>query len=103
MGLPIDNLILATNRNDILSRFFNTGTYRAGTVAPTISPSMDIQISSNFERYLYYLLDEDSDKLKSLMEQLDSEGGFSVADDLMAKTKPLFGHEQLAKKRLRRR
>jgi threonine synthase len=90
MGLPIENLILATNRNDILSRFFNTGTYRAGSVAPTISPSMDIQISSNFERYLYYLLGEDSDKLKSLMEQLDSEGGFSVEDDIMAKTKPLF-------------
>ncbi|MBF0382962.1 MAG: threonine synthase [Magnetococcales bacterium] len=90
MGLPIENLILATNRNDILSRFFNTGTYRAGTVAPTISPSMDIQISSNFERYLYYLLDEDSEKLKLLMAQLDSEGGFSVEDEIMAKTKPLF-------------
>jgi threonine synthase len=90
MGLPVNELILATNRNDILSRFFNTGHYRSGEVQPTISPSMDIQISSNFERYLYYLLDENSSQVSSLMEQLNSEGGFSVSEVLLAKTKPLF-------------
>ena len=56
MGLPISRLILATNENDILARFFNTGDYSLGNVVPTISPSMDIQVASNFERYLYYKL-----------------------------------------------
>ncbi len=56
MGLPIDRLILATNSNDILARFFRTGVYRRGEVFHTESPAMDIQVSSNFERYLYYQL-----------------------------------------------
>ena len=56
MGLPISKLILATNENDILSRFFNTGVYSVEEVVGTISPSMDIQVASNFERYLYYRL-----------------------------------------------
>jgi threonine synthase len=55
MGLPVERLIIATNRNDILTRFVHTGVYAAGEVYPTLSPSMDIQIASNFERYLYYL------------------------------------------------
>jgi threonine synthase len=55
MGLPIDKLVLATNENDILARYFNTGGYSLSDVAPTLSPSMDIQVASNFERYLYYL------------------------------------------------
>jgi threonine synthase len=59
MGLPIDRLIIATNRNDILTRFVDTGVYAKGEVYHTLSPAMDIQIASNFERYLYYLLDED--------------------------------------------
>ncbi|MCL1887681.1 MAG: threonine synthase, partial [Kiritimatiellaeota bacterium] len=54
MGLPIDRLVCASNENDILHRFFQTGKYEAAGVQPTLSPSMDIQISSNFERYLYY-------------------------------------------------
>ena len=53
MGLPIDKLVLATNENDILARYFGTGAYSLGDVAPTLSPSMDIQVASNFERYLY--------------------------------------------------
>ena len=53
MGLPIQQLIIATNRNDILARCLNTGTYGAQSVTPTLSPSMDIQISSNFERLLF--------------------------------------------------
>ncbi|MFZ4397082.1 MAG: threonine synthase [Kiritimatiellia bacterium] len=54
MGLPCDRLVLATNENDILTRFFQTGVYGTGPVRPTLSPSMDIQVASNFERYLYY-------------------------------------------------
>lgn len=67
MGAPIERLILATNENDILSRFFNTGIYSLGTVQPTISPSMDIQVASNFERYLYYRLGMDSAKVREAM------------------------------------
>jgi threonine synthase len=55
MGLPIDKLVLASNENDILARYFNPGVYSLGDVALTLSPSMDIQVASNFERYLYYL------------------------------------------------
>ena len=72
MGLPISRLILATNENDILARFFNTGDYSLGKVVPTISPSMDIQVASNFERYLYYKLDGDSRKLEALIQQFAS-------------------------------
>jgi len=78
MGLPIDQLIVATNRNDILSRFFNTGKYIKEGVDPTISPSMDIQVSSNFERFLFEIYGRNGADIKELMRQLDEEGGFSV-------------------------
>lgn len=78
MGLPIDRLILATNENDILSRFFNTGVYSIGDVVPTISPSMDIQVASNFERYLFYKVGEDGARLCELMDQFDRSGALSV-------------------------
>ncbi len=81
MGLPVERLILATNRNDILSRFVGTGVYQTDEVRPTISPSMDIQISSNFERYLYYLMDEDASAVRALMEQMSSNGKLSVSDE----------------------
>lgn len=78
MGLPIDKLILATNENDILSRFFNSGTYGMADVVPTISPSMDIQVASNFERYLYYRAGEDAEKLSALMDGFKECGSLSV-------------------------
>jgi threonine synthase len=78
MGLPINQLIVATNRNDILSRFFNTGEYRKSGVDPTISPSMDIQVSSNFERFLFDLHGRDGATIRELMNKLDQEDGFSV-------------------------
>jgi threonine synthase len=68
MGLPVGRLILATNENDILSRFFTTGQYTADTVVPTLSPSMDIQVASNFERYLYYKVGGDAEALRALMD-----------------------------------
>ncbi len=74
MGAPISRLILATNENDILARFFNTGVYQRGTVQPTTSPSMDIQVASNFERYLYYRLNWDSDALRQLMQTFARNG-----------------------------
>ena len=58
-GLPVDRLIIGTNSNDILYRFFETGEMRIADVEETLSPSMDIQVSSNFERLLFYMLDGD--------------------------------------------
>jgi threonine synthase len=90
MGLPVEQLILATNRNDILTRFVNSGVYRAGDVYATISPSMDIQISSNFERYLYYLMDEDAAKVSELMEQMAQTGEIKVSSDKQRRVHQLF-------------
>jgi threonine synthase len=90
MGLPVERLILATNRNDILTRFVHSGVYEAGEVYPTISPSMDIQISSNFERYLYFLLDEDPAAVRGLMEQMAREGKLQVPDEKRAQVQELF-------------
>ena len=82
MGLPIDKLVLATNENDILTRYFNTGIYSLGEVAPTLSPSMDIQVSSNFERYLFYLADENAATLRDWMATFKATGTLTptVAD-----------------------
>ncbi|WP_275097073.1 threonine synthase [Sedimenticola hydrogenitrophicus] len=90
MGLPVERLILATNRNDILSRFVHSGVYETGEVYPTISPSMDIQISSNFERYLYYLMDQDPAKVRELMAQMGSEGKLEVPAEKLAEVHALF-------------
>jgi len=76
MGCPIDKLLLATNENNILAKFFNTGVYEKGNVVHTISPSMDIQVASNFERYLYYYLGEDSKTLNSAMDSFTNKGRF---------------------------
>jgi len=81
MGCPISRLILATNVNDILARFFATGTYSAGSVTPTSSPSMDIQVSSNFERYLYHRVGEDPARLTTLMQNFADNGSLCVALD----------------------
>ena len=76
MGLPIRKLVLATNENDILSRFFNTGEYRSSRVKATISPAMDIQVASNFERYLYYRVGEDGDRVCDFMKGFSEERKF---------------------------
>ena len=79
MGLPVDKLILATNENDILSRFFNSGVYGMANVVSTISPSMDIQVASNFERYLFYKVGQDAEALLELMNDLKAKGSLAVA------------------------
>lgn len=78
MGVPIKSLVVATNENDILARFFDSGEMVAKDVKPTLSPSMDIQISSNFERYLFDALGRDAEKLKSLMDEFGSTGRFAI-------------------------
>ncbi len=89
MGFPINRLIVATNENDILSVFFASGLYRRGQVRFTISPSMDIQVASNFERFLYYHLDGDVPALKANMANFQSGGEMKLpapADDVFAAT-----------------
>ncbi len=81
MGLPVKRLILATNSNDILYRFINHGDYSVSGVKPTLSPSMDIQVASNLERYLYYLYDENSGRLKKDMEKFSKTGALLFDDE----------------------
>ncbi len=90
MGLPIDKLIIGSNRNDILTRFFETGEMKCEGVIPSMSPSMDIQISSNFERYLFELLGRDHEKLSGLMGRFRETGAFALDDDLMAHARSDF-------------
>jgi len=78
MGAPISRLLLATNVNNILARFFNTGVYALGEVHHTISPSMDIQVASNFERYLYYRTGEDPAALRAMMQRFAQTGSLAV-------------------------
>jgi threonine synthase len=72
MGLPVDRLIVATNVNDILHRALSAGDYSAGTVAPTDAPSMDIQVSSNFERLLFDLAGRDGRATAAEMQQFEA-------------------------------
>lgn len=80
MGLPIGRLVIATNQNDILHRALASGEYRIGEVRPSISPSMDIQVSSNFERLLFDAYGRDADAVRSLMDELRSGNGFRITD-----------------------
>ncbi len=90
MGLPISRLIVGTNSNDILARFFASGRYERALVTPTLSPSMDIQVASNFERLLFELCDRDGAAVETLVGELTSNGGFTIGAEAMATTKDLF-------------
>lgn len=82
MGLPMAKLILATNENNILTRMVNNGDYSTGEVVSTLSPSMDIQVASNFERYLFYLFAEDPVRVNASLAQFSATGKmhFSAAE-----------------------
>ncbi len=90
MGLPINKLIVATNKNDILQRVINTGEYKPDKVKPSITPSMDIQVASNFERLLFYILDENDGNVRSLMNDLSSKGSFNLKKNEIEKIKKDF-------------
>ncbi len=90
MGAPIDRLIVATNRNDILARFFETGEMSIKGVEPSLSPSMDIQISSNFERLYFDALGRDADALAENMQRFRKEGRISVDENVLSKMKEVF-------------
>lgn len=83
MGLPIDRLVVATNQNDILHRCLSGQGYHKGETIPSISPSMDIQVSSNFERALYFAYGRDGTAVAQLMDELKSGGGFEVSQGAM--------------------
>lgn len=84
MGLPVDKLLLATNENNILTRFINTADYSLGGVVATVSPSMDIQIASNFERYLFHLFAENPARVKEAFAELREHGRISCSAHEMA-------------------
>ena len=90
MGLPIKKLIVATNENDILNRVINSGHNKPTKTKPSISPSMDIQVASNFERLLYDVVDQDDNKVKLLMDKLKNEGSYSLNKEELNKIKSDF-------------
>lgn len=90
MGLPVDRLLLATNENNILTRFINDSDYSLGEVVSTVSPSMDIQIASNFERYLFHLFADDSERLKDAIIELKEHGRISCSPDEMVQVRKDF-------------
>lgn len=90
MGLPIKTLICASNRNDILARFFASGRMERRQVEPSFSPSMDIQISSNFERLLFELLGRDGEAVSAQMQKFGDTGAFDVSEDILAEARTLF-------------
>lgn len=80
MGVPILGFKVATNQNDILYRLFTTGDYRVNTVAPSLAPSMDIQVASNFERFLYFSVGRDPGRVRAIMETFKRTGGYTFED-----------------------
>ncbi len=90
MGLPIKMLDIATNENDILARTLESGRYEMKGVHPTMSPSMDIEISSNFERLLFDAYGKDSGAVNRLMASLKQSGAFAIADEALARIRNEF-------------
>ena len=92
MGAPIGRLVVASNTNDILTRFFETGSMRATGVQPTLSPSMDIQVSSNFERMLFEMNDRDGAVTRDQLVRFRENGRLDVEPDVFAEwIEPVFG------------
>lgn len=90
MGLPIERLVVATNRNDILARFFESGKLAIATVEPSLSPAMDIQISSNLERLLFELFGRDGKAVAAFMKRFRAEGSAVIEAARLAKAREIF-------------
>jgi len=90
MGLPVDRLVVATNVNDILARTFSTGAYELRDVVATTSPSMDIQVSSNFERLLFDAYGRDAHAVRALMASLAQSRRFAVSSHALTEMRALF-------------
>jgi len=100
MGLPINKLIVATNQNDILHRAISKGKYEMETVSETISPSMDIQIASNFERLIYDLNNFDDVKTKNIMNKISKEGKYIIPKDNLEKINKDFLSDSIDEKEI---
>ena len=98
MGLSINKLIVATNRNDILKRAINTGEYKIEDVVETISPSMDIQVASNFERLIFDINSNDDLNVKEKMKNLKEQKFFKIDDNQLKSIKHDFVSESLSEK-----
>ena len=94
MGLPIGNLVIATNRNDVLHRMLTTGTYERQAIEASLSPSMDISVSSNFERLLFDLYDRDADQVAQLMGDF-AKGHITLSDEALSKAQALFSSARI--------
>jgi threonine synthase len=90
MGTPISQLLVASNTNDILTRFFSTGVLELGEVVPTISPSMDIEVSSNLERLLFELYGRDAAATTELLHTFRTDGRAELAETRLAEVDELF-------------
>jgi threonine synthase len=95
MGLPVHHFVAATNSNDILARFFDSGRMSIAEVMPTLSPSMDIQISSNFERLLFDLYDRNGRALAEAMAEFRRTGRLELGDNALAGVRALFDSGRL--------
>ncbi|HIC80831.1 MAG TPA: threonine synthase [Kiloniellaceae bacterium] len=95
MGLPVSQLIVGSNSNDILTRFFNSGTMEMADVSPTLSPSMDIQVSSNFERLLFDVLDRDGEAVAQTLRGFRETGRFAVTPEQLQRLRRLFDCHRL--------
>ena len=92
LGLPVKHLVVASDKNNVLFDFLTSGTYnRQRPFYQTISPSMDILISSNLERMLYYMSDKDTRLIAMLMNDLNQWGAYEVPEPMLAKIRSLFG------------
>ncbi len=80
MGLPIRSFRVATNQNDILHRLFSSGNYQVSSVEPSLAPSMDIQVASNFERFLYFAENSDAEKVREIMGSFKDSGAYQFSD-----------------------
>ena len=96
MGLPINKLVIATNKNDILNRVLSTGIYKPLEVKQTISPSMDIQVASNFERLIFDIFLCNSDETLKSMSILEKEGEIKFERDRIKKMKEIFCAQSLS-------
>ena len=100
MGLPIDKLIVATNQNDILHRAISKGKYEAHSVVETLSPSMDIQVASNFERLIYDVKDQDAEKTNKIMQEIKNEKRYLIEEKELNKIKEDFVSESISEQEL---
>ena len=98
MGLPINKLIVATNENDILQRVISSGEYKPSQVKPSLSPSMDIQVSSNFERLLFDLVNQNDQRVSNLMKALVLKGHFNLDKEELNKIKNDFSSVKITDK-----